>query len=156
MTALTIEPGDRLKDNDKRVTYNRVLTIEGLHRATDGSLEKVSARERPGGQLVRISVKRIFAEGKARASGFTLIRQEPLDPRMVALLGEEIRLRRGGRGRTVGPGCDRLVRARLDRVEGSNVFATLLEDDPLATTDPKLAGESGIWHGLSFIDNLNP
>lgn len=154
MTALTIEPGDQLKDNDKRVTYNRVLTIEGLQRAADGSLEKVSARVRPGGQLVRISVKRIYAEGKVRASGFTLLRQKPLDPRIVALLGEEIRLRRGGRGRTVGPGCERLVRARLDRLDGHNVFATLLEDDPLATTDPKRTGESGVWHGLSFIDNL--
>lgn len=85
MTATTIALGDRLKDNDKRVTYDRTLTIEALHHAPDGSLEKVSARERPGSQLVHISAKRIHAGDKPRASGFPLFRQQPLEPRISAL-----------------------------------------------------------------------
>lgn len=155
MPPSNIAVGDRLKDNDKRVSFSRILTIEALQHAQDGTLLKVSARQRPGSQLVHISAKRIHSDGKLRASGFTLLRAEPLPAKLQALLGQEFRLRRGSRGRTVGEGCDRIVRARLDRVENQMVFATLLEDDPLATAAPKKTGESGIWHGLSFIDNLS-
>lgn len=47
---------------------------------------------------------------------------------------------------------ERRVRARLDEVDGHFVHATLLEDDPNAICPPKLAGESGTWHGLSFVE----
>ncbi len=69
--------------------------------------------------------------------------------------GDEVTLLRGSKGRPaglVGSGCERRVRARLDSIDASmNVFCTLLEDDPMATVHPTMAGESGCWHGLSFL-----
>lgn len=66
--------------------------------------------------------------------------------------GEELRLIRGSRGRLNGPGCERQVRAKLISIDPlMNLVCTLLEDDPLATAKPNKAGESGVWHGLSFI-----
>lgn len=44
------------------------------------------------------------------------------------------------------------MRARLDRVDHVNVFATLLEDDSDETVAPFKAGEAGIWHGHSFVE----
>lgn len=156
MTEAAPKPNDKLLDNDPRVTYRRTLTIESLCLRADGTLEKVAARERPGSQLVRISAARIFASGKPRRSGFTLLPAEPLEPRVAALLGKDILLNRGSAARTVGPGCDRQVRARLDQVDGIMVYATLLEDDPWATVAPFKAGEAGAWHGLSFIGSAAP
>lgn len=75
----------------------------------------------------------------------------PIPQEIKALIGKEIGLRRGSQFRPIGPGCDRIVRARLDNVEWGCVHATLLEDDPLATIGPGKAGESGVWHGLSSI-----
>ena len=66
--------------------------------------------------------------------------------------GQEITLLRGSRGRPHGPGCERRVRARLVSATPYNVIATLLDDDPVATTRPTKAGEQGVWHGLSFIE----
>ena len=48
------------------------------------------------------------------------------------LIGKEIMLVRGSRGRHVGIGHERRVRARLDAVDGMLVQATLLEDEPSA------------------------
>jgi len=76
---------------------------------------------------------------------------EASDAVVSALVGKEILLRRGSEQRRSGVGKLRTVRARLDRVEGHNVFATLLEDDPFAAARPSEAGEDGVWHGRSFI-----
>lgn len=54
--------------------------------------------------------------------------------------------------RTRSAGCERNVRARLDSVSTFDVFATLLEDDPIATIAPFKAGESDVWSGHSFVD----
>lgn len=71
-------------------------------------------------------------------------------------IGQEVTLIRGSRGRPTGPGCERLVRARLDSIDAvGNVCCTLLEDDPLATVSPNKAGESGQWHGMSFLAPSN-
>lgn len=68
------------------------------------------------------------------------------------LAGQEVILLRGSRGRFTGPGCERQVRARLDSIDVCQlVRCTLLEDDPLATMAPIKTGESGCWHGLSFL-----
>lgn len=72
------------------------------------------------------------------------------------LIGKAIHLNRGNSGRPAGKGRGRLVRARLDRIEGIMVFATLLEDDPEACSAPYKAGEEGCWHGLSFIAGRAP
>lgn len=67
-------------------------------------------------------------------------------------IGDDVTLIRGSRRRTSGPGCERRIKARLDSIDCHlNVFCTLLEDDPLATTSPYRAGQSGLWHGLSFL-----
>lgn len=65
--------------------------------------------------------------------------------------GQEIVLLRGSRGRSNGPGHERRVRARLVSASPSIVEAVLLEDDIAATNAPTKAGETGVWHGLSFI-----
>ena len=68
-------------------------------------------------------------------------------------IGEEVVLIRGSRGRPLGsgPGHERCLRARLDAFQAGTVYCTLLEDDPNATVAPFKSGESGVWHGLSFI-----
>jgi hypothetical protein len=68
------------------------------------------------------------------------------------LVGKEILLVRGSRGRREGPGHERRVRARLDSIDGVMVHATLLEDDPHASASPTKAGEHGTWHGHSFVE----
>lgn len=87
-----------------------------------------------------------------RRTGFSVVRDDA--GHLRELVGKEITLIRGSRGRTRGPGMEREVRAMLDAVEGGMVFATLLEDDPLATVKPHKAGESGVWHGRSFVKQL--
>ncbi len=67
-------------------------------------------------------------------------------------IGDEVRLVRGSRSRKEGPGCERLVRARLNGIDAmQNVKAVLLQDDPLDVAPPRKIGEAGIWHGLSFL-----
>lgn len=112
-------------------------------------LKNVRAKGTSGPE-VSIAVKRIHADGKARKSGFDLIASVP--EALASLVGAEVVLVRGSRGRTTGPGHERKVRARLDSVSAFDVFATLLEDDPIATTAPFKAGESGVWNGHSFVD----
>lgn len=152
---MNINPADKLRDNDPRVTYTRVLTIEEVLPAGDGKPARVAARESGYGRRVYIACSRIFPDsGTPRRSGFTHLPPPELSPAIKKLLGQEIVLRRGSRGRATGQGCERTVCARLDRVDGIMVFATLLEDDPMASLAPFKANESGLWHGLSFIDNL--
>lgn len=81
---------------------------------------------------------------------------QAIDTAFNRLVGKAIHLNRGSSGRPTGKGRDRLVRARLDRIEGNMVFATLLEDDPDAGSAPYKAGEEGCWHGLSFIAGRAP
>jgi hypothetical protein len=69
------------------------------------------------------------------------------------MAGQVITLLRGSRTRNTGPGCLRRVRATLLSASPGNLHAVLLEDDPLATARPNKTGESGTWHGLSFIDH---
>lgn len=78
------------------------------------------------------------------------------DAVVSALVGKEVLLLRGSEQQLSGVGKLRTVRARLDRVEGDNVFATLLEDDPFAAARPSKAGEEGLWHGRSFIAGVLP
>lgn len=69
-------------------------------------------------------------------------------------VGDEVVLIRGSRGRgpETGPGFEREVRARYLGGNGPlDVVCELLEDDPNATTLPFRAGETGVWHGESFI-----
>lgn len=70
------------------------------------------------------------------------------------LLGQEVLIIRGSRGKTDGPGRERAVRCMLDAVEGQMVHATLLEDDPDATVAPWRCGDTGTWHGRSFVRPL--
>ncbi len=57
--------GDKIKDNDPRRTYERVLTISSV------GTKEVSASDDM--RNVRISLKRIHTDGKQRRSGFSLI-----------------------------------------------------------------------------------
>ncbi|MEJ6003770.1 hypothetical protein [Paucibacter soli] len=145
---MSIKIGDRLKDNDPRSSH-RVLTITSLELVTDSGLQSVRAKG-PAGPEVSIATRRIYSDGKARRSGFDLVPTDP--PALAQFVGREVILVRGSRGRNEGAGRERRVRARLDRVDHVNVFATLLEDDPDATCAPFKAGEAGIWHGHSFIE----
>lgn len=71
-----IKKGARIKDNDPRMTSNnRVLEIIDL---TDSH---VRVRDRMG-RFVSISRKRIYTDGKARRSGFDLLK--PLQPKNMA------------------------------------------------------------------------
>ena len=150
MTPDQAAVGDQLRDNHPG-RPGRSLTIVAIAHGADGKVTRVSARAARG-RLVHIGIASLQAEGAARRRGFTLKARAPRDERLAAMLGREIQLCRDSRGRMSGPGSERLVRARLDRVDGHLVHATLLEDDPLATTAPHRVGESGCWHGLSFID----
>lgn len=141
--------GDKLHDNHPG-RPGRSLTIVAIAKGADGKVKRVSARA-AGGRLVHVGIASLHTDGAARRRGFTVKAGPPRDERLAAMLGREIQLCRGSRGRMSGPGSERLVRARLDRVDGQVVHATLLEDDPLATTAPHRVGESGYWHGLSFI-----
>lgn len=154
---MTISPkaGDKLKDNrDPHLRNFRTLTVESVILDAAGLATSVLARERPTTRLVRIGLKSIHPHALARRTGFTLLPPAPVDERIAPLLGKAIVLVRGSSSRLSGPGCKRQVSARLNRVEGGMVFATLLQDDPLAATPPYKSGESGIWHGLSFVKEL--
>lgn len=70
------------------------------------------------------------------------------------LIGKEVLIIRGSRGKTDGPGRERAVRCMLDAVDGQMVHATLLEDDHDATCAPWHCGDSGTWHGHSFVRPL--
>lgn len=74
--------------------------------------------------------------------------------RLQALVGQPVHLVRGARGRTEGPGHERRVMARLDSVSLNLVMATLLQDDPVASTPPHNAGEQGTWHGYSVVEPM--
>lgn len=145
---MRIHVGEQLKDNDPRCA-GRLLRITSLGLRTEMGLQGVRARGTTGPE-VSIAVKRIHVDGKPRKSGFDLIPAVPAS--LAALVGHEVVLVRGSRGRTEGPGHERSVRARLDSLSAFDVFATLLEDDPNATTAPFKAGESGVWNGHSFVD----
>lgn len=69
--------------------------------------------------------------------------------------GDVVILTRGSRGRHVGPGHEREVKARYLGARGSTVYCELLEDDPVATTHPNKKGERGYWHGRSFIRKVD-
>ena len=71
------------------------------------------------------------------------------------LIGKEVLIIRGSRGKSSGPGRERAVRCMLDAVDGQMVHATLLEDDPDATVAPWRCGDSGTWHGRSFVHLLH-
>lgn len=75
---------------------------------------------------------------------------------LISRVGQEVFILRGSRGRVEGPGHERKVRARLDRVGRVCINATLLEDDPHATVAPFKAGHQGVWHGHSFVVPLTP
>lgn len=68
MTANTeqLQVGHRIKDNDPRVTYERVLTI--THVLPNG----VQA-ENAAGRAFTILRRRIYTDGKPRRSGFSLV-----------------------------------------------------------------------------------
>lgn len=70
------------------------------------------------------------------------------------LIGKEVLIIRGSRGKSSGPGRERAVRCMLDAVDGQMVHATLLEDDQDATCAPWHCGDSGTWHGHSFVRPL--
>lgn len=59
-----IKSGDKLRDNDPRMP-NRVLTVIGVFP------KKVAALS-PVGREVTISLSRIYTDGKARRTGFSL------------------------------------------------------------------------------------
>lgn len=144
--------GDRLRDNQRASRPS--LIIEELRLGEEGVIVQVGAREGARSRLVWISIKRVHPDQTVRSTGFTLLPRIELPHEILALMGKEIGLRRGSRSRSLGPGCERIVRARLDKVEYECVHATLLDDDPLATIGPMKAGESGVWHGLSFIAQM--
>lgn len=72
------------------------------------------------------------------------------------LPGDEVILIRGGRGRgpETGYGFEREVRAKYLGGDEINVICELLEDDPHGGS-PNKAGETGVWHGESFIRQLS-
>lgn len=86
-------------------------------------------------------------------AGWTLVREPSAQEIAVrALVGQEVVLLRGSRGRLDAMGRERRVRARLDDANAHMIHATLLEDDPHASSPPFKAGETGSWHGLSFVE----
>lgn len=149
-----IRVGDRLRDNRPRQAGERVVTVERIELAADGGQSRLAARP-PGGRLVWIRAARVSPPGPPARAGFTLVERVELDARVAPLIGKAILLRRGS-GLGKARGCERLVRARLDAVDGIQVHATLLEEDPLATVPPFHAGDGGVWHGLSFVLGAAP
>lgn len=155
LSAQVLKAGDRLKDNrDPHIKTFRTLSVVSVTADSAGVVTAVQARQHSAARLVTIGAKSIHPQDSTRRTGFTILARPPVDERIVALLGQPITLHRGSRSRTSGPGCNRFVSARLDRVEGIMVFATLLQDDPMAGTAPYKSGESGMWHGLSFVKEL--
>lgn len=61
--------GDRIRDNDPRMTGNRVLTI------TEVLPNRVAARDLMGRSFY-ILRRRIFTDGKPRRSGFDLVKEQ--------------------------------------------------------------------------------
>jgi len=61
-----LKVGDKVKDNDPRMTANRVLTVESI----DG--DKEVARDSMGSRF-RYKRTRIFTDGKPRKSGLSLV-----------------------------------------------------------------------------------
>ncbi|MHB1201442.1 MAG: hypothetical protein ACYCZ6_18205 [Polaromonas sp.] len=68
---MELKVGFKLKDNDPRET-GRVLTVTALGQRTENGLLNVHARGAAGPE-VRISVHRIYSDGKPRRSGFDLV-----------------------------------------------------------------------------------
>lgn len=64
--AHELKVGDRIKDNDPRVNINRVLTVVEL--LPNGVRAKDS-----GTRIFSILRRRIYADGKPRKSGFSLV-----------------------------------------------------------------------------------
>lgn len=145
----SLQVGDRMRDNKR--AGRRPLIIERFRLGSDGQIVHVGAREGVGCRLVWISIRRVHSDATRRSTGFTLLPRVELPHEIRVLIGKEVGIRRGSRFRAFGPGCERIVRARLDKVECECVHATLLDDDPLATLGPMKAGESGVWHGLTFV-----
>ena len=69
---MEIKVGDRLKDNDPRMS-NRVLTVTSLGVVTEMGVQNVRAKGLAGPE-VSISTRRIHGDGKPRRSGFDLVR----------------------------------------------------------------------------------
>jgi hypothetical protein len=148
--------GTLLHDNDPR-RKSRILKVTGHGVTTASGLHHVRAQPVGGGREVAIACRRIYADGRLRSSGFsvveTAIHPTEEDP-ILALVGKPIWLLRGSRGSHAGPGSFRRVRAILDGVDGHLFYASLLEDDAYATVAPFKRGECGIWHGRSFVEPM--
>lgn len=88
-----------------------------------------------------------------QGTSLTAVQQKPYTRPDGIVPGDEVVLVRGGRGRgpETGPGFEREVRARYLGGSRHEVHCELLEADPHATVKPDRAGETGIWHGESFI-----
>lgn len=102
----------------------------------------------PGQPLVDIRTGLIDFDGTQLPGRYMLVRASPA---ALGLIGKPIWLRRGSARRASGLGRNRLVLARLDCVIGTNVWATLLQDDPGASVAPFAAGHQGVWFGEAFI-----
>lgn len=63
-----LKVGDRIRDNDPRVTYERVLTVWDFC----ANETHVLASDRSGAKF-RIQIKRIFLDGKPRRTGFSRV-----------------------------------------------------------------------------------
>lgn len=89
--------------------------------------------------------------------GWELVSQPSEDfRRLKPLVGQLVILVRGSGARSTGPGQFRRVTARLDGIGLNRVWATLMEDDAMATTPPFKSGEQGVWHGYSFVESPAP
>lgn len=63
---MKLKIGDKLKDNDPRMSYRRVLTI--LEILPNGVMAEDSVR-----RVFTILRRRIYTDGKARRNGFDLV-----------------------------------------------------------------------------------
>ncbi len=68
---MSLKIGDRIKDNDSRMTYRRALVIEGFEGSRVVAYEILASGTRLG--PYKIQMKRIHTDGKPRKSGFTLL-----------------------------------------------------------------------------------
>ena len=66
MSQLELQVGQKIKDNDPRMTYRRVLKI--LELLPNGVVAEDSR-----GRRFTILRRRIFIDGKPRRSGFSLV-----------------------------------------------------------------------------------
>jgi hypothetical protein len=66
--------GDTIIDNDPRMK-GRILVIESFGVTTVHGPQSVRARDQSG-RTFSIATRRIYADGKPRRSGFTLVAQE--------------------------------------------------------------------------------